>query len=666
MRKIKKHINNIIFVLMILLIFYFGEKVYAEEIQLEAKPLSEKYIEWTELSREERENTIEPQLYTKKIESAIYHQSPISRNLGASSKYNLRDTISLKIKNQMQTEQCWAFAATTQLESYMALVNNKTVEYSPRHMEYSTAKTFTNGVNPNGFNREVNSGGDFNVAYGYLTSGQGPILEEDMPFVNTAAKISLEEIQSKTVQGKLKEYINFPALYKEKVNSTITYYNGETGPYRITYTDAQVTNLRNNIKSHIIKYGAVVSMTAVNATQFYTNPSNYTSSKAYNCDNATIGADHAVTIIGWDDNYAVTNFNSLHRPTSPGAWIIQNSYGNSVFDNGLLYISYEDYMIEQKVFGVIDFSEIEYDNIYQYDNLGMSSTVGISKSSSIYTANVFTKKNSTEYIKEIGIYTNSSKNYTYNVFVNNEDGTLNMQKLQKVKTITGTDSDYITIELDNPIKINGEQFVVAVNYMNSENGVEAPVEARITNIEDSIWNAASSNSGESFVYDSEEKTWLDMKDVTVEGMDNINACIKVFTTDETVLSSNEYIVSKKGYTVERVPANTDVTTFKNNIESINEIKLFDKKGNELTKNMLVTTGTKIQVLGQNNYFTVIVQGDTNGDGKVTITDLLMVKKCAIGSEQLSGIYELAGDVNGDSKISITDIVNIKRKIVSEK
>lgn len=35
--------------------------------------------------------------------------------------------------------------------------------------------------------------------------------------------------------------------------------------------------------------------------------------------------NHAVSIIGWDDNYSKDNFST--KPTNNGAWIIRNSYG---------------------------------------------------------------------------------------------------------------------------------------------------------------------------------------------------------------------------------------------------------------------------------------------------------------------------------------------------
>ena len=56
--------------------------------------------------------------------------------------------------------------------------------------------------------------------------------------------------------------------------------------------------------------------------------------------------------------------------------------------------------------------------------------------------------------------------------------------------------------------------------------------------------------------------------------------------------------------------------------------------------------------------TVIVTGDLNGDGNVTITDMLMIKSAILG-EQLSDTAAAAADINYDGKITITDFLKVK-------
>ena len=56
--------------------------------------------------------------------------------------------------------------------------------------------------------------------------------------------------------------------------------------------------------------------------------------------------------------------------------------------------------------------------------------------------------------------------------------------------------------------------------------------------------------------------------------------------------------------------------------------------------------------------TAIVTGDLNGDGNVTITDLLMLKSAVLG-EPLSDTAAAAADLNFDGKITITDFLKSK-------
>lgn len=68
-------------------------------------------------------------------------------------------------------------------------------------------------------------------------------------------------------------------------------------------------------------------------------------------------------------------------------------------------------------------------------------------------------------------------------------------------------------------------------------------------------------------------------------------------------------------------------------------------------------------LAQKTYkLTVIVTGDLNGDGNVTITDMLMLKNAILG-KKLTDTAAAAGDVNYDGSVSITDFLRIKAELL---
>lgn len=60
--------------------------------------------------------------------------------------------------------------------------------------------------------------------------------------------------------------------------------------------------------------------------------------------------------------------------------------------------------------------------------------------------------------------------------------------------------------------------------------------------------------------------------------------------------------------------------------------------------------------------TAIITGDLNGDGSVSITDMLKIKSAILG-ETLSETAAAAGDINGDSKVTITDFLRVKSHLL---
>ena len=63
--------------------------------------------------------------------------------------------------------------------------------------------------------------------------------------------------------------------------------------------------------------------------------------------------------------------------------------------------------------------------------------------------------------------------------------------------------------------------------------------------------------------------------------------------------------------------------------------------------------------------TVVVTGDTNGDGNISVTDMISVKAHILKKSTLTDAYSEAGDTNGDGSISITDFIQIKAHVLGK-
>lgn len=79
---------------------------------------------------------------------------------------------------------------------------------------------------------------------------------------------------------------------------------------------------------------------------------------------------------------------------------------------------------------------------------------------------------------------------------------------------------------------------------------------------------------------------------------------------------------------------------------------------------LYGTGTVITVFDGDEYigdFTLIVEGDTNGDSVCDVLDCFAVEKASNSNTELSGAFAEAGDINGDGVIDISDYQSIVNK-----
>ncbi len=78
----------------------------------------------------------------------------------------------------------------------------------------------------------------------------------------------------------------------------------------------------------------------------------------------------------------------------------------------------------------------------------------------------------------------------------------------------------------------------------------------------------------------------------------------------------------------------------------------------------VATGTTVKYLSdqQELRLTAVVGGDLNGDGAVTISDLLIQKSSLLGQE-ISPLEAAAGDLNRDGNLTVTDFLTVKSHLL---
>ncbi len=168
-------------------------------------------------------------------------------------------------------------------------------------------------------------------------------------------------------------------------------------------------------------YSHTLELAAIADKANYMNTDNY----SQYTDNRYASQTHAVTVIGWDDNYSASNFLEGHQPPADGAWIVRNSWGAGYGNDGYFYLSYYDQTITAPE--TFDFVANDPNNrtsmvdMMGYDYMQADSINTVQMKESTATANVFTMSQD-NILSYVGVLTaDKSTSVTVEVYLLNEN-----------------------------------------------------------------------------------------------------------------------------------------------------------------------------------------------------------------------------------------------------
>ena len=132
-------------------------------------------------------------------------------------------------------------------------------------------------------------------------------------------------------------------------------------------------------------------------------------------------------------------------------------------------------------------------------------------------------------------------------------------------------------------------------------------------------------------------------------------------------TSSEVVINQTQLTVTKIKIGTTTNGLLNQINEKQYCKI-TKGGRQVSGSIVTATGMSLCVVNNGKVvktYSIIVAGDTNGDGVINITDMIAIKQNILGRSSLSGIYKTAADINEDGKINITDFIKAKAKILGK-
>lgn len=523
---------------------------------------TEEYIRWKNLPSSEKDNYFMPircKEFLKRDKSITSTSlgNPFNVDYKTAKKFSLLEQNKLTpVKDQGSSGLCWTFTTNAVVESSYLIEQNQSLDLSEKHLDYNSLRTLDDGTNNEfGFSsRTKNQGGQFLMSGAYLASGRGPVLETKLPWSNTTAN------KSNTLNQKADYYV-----------SDVDFLFSST-----CSNDAIL-----KIKEKLVNYGAVGARIYDEISSKYLS-----SDKSSYYYYGTEGVNHAITIVGWDDDYSASNF--VKTPAGNGAWLVKDSYlnlfgGSNGLPKGYAYVSYYDNHLCSFNMSAYNITNKISDNLYTYAKLGYNEDLSIG-SSTMYFKNIYTRKSSQEQLNKISLYLGTGDKYE---LYYSETDDFNSATL--IGSGTGTKDGYTTVNLSNPVNINSDKFYVYVKYTsNYFAGSQyyypaARVDSSSSNADLIYYRVSNLDTGVSF-YSGDASSWTDtLSNSSIEFYLPIN----VFTDNVTSTITESITIMSTEKSSDNINS-TDGGYFKFNLKlsaiDLDDVKvnIYDNNGKDVT------------------------------------------------------------------------------------
>lgn len=415
------------------------------------------------------------------------------------------------VRDQGKYDTCWAFSAIGLAEFDLIADNqtaDKSIDLSELQLTYFTYNnvedplggTFGDSLNIMNHKNYLTMGGNLDFASRTLLQWEGVTDENRVPYALAPTTTTLAKSYAFD-----QDVAHLQNVYIINIHKNATQVKREIMQHGSAGLGLYMDGTANYVGS------AVYAETGENVATYY-------------CPTSSVASNHAVNIVGWDDNFPASSFKN--KPAGNGAWLCRNSWSDKTENNinSYFWLSYYDKAIEDAAW-IFDFESADnYDYNYQYDGgADVGKLLGISTSANIFKA----KKADNELIKAVSISLSkdASVPYTISVYTNltnlhNPKSGVLAAKVSGTTTYAGTH----TIRLDKAVSVpKGTYYAVVVNLQKSGAGLD--MEYAVS--DSSLTSRVYCDYNQSFLY--RYGSWEDVADVSTSYGGRIgNICIKAY------------------------------------------------------------------------------------------------------------------------------------------
>ena len=424
--------------------------------------------------------------------------------------YDLRDEERSTSVKAQDGGTCWAHGTMAAIESNLLTTGNWAdageagqPDLAEYHLDWWNGFNWHNNDDTTpaqqvGNGLQVHQGGDYLVSTAYIARLEGAV---------------------RNIDGQ--SYLAPPPLRNDP--SYHHYYVRDVEWYTAGADGNDITNI-NVIKNAVMTYGAI-------GTAYYS--SGYGSTNHYQPEDTTQEPDHAVAIVGWDDNHV------FDGAPGNGGWLVKNSWGDGWNGDGHLWISYYDkHAGHQPQMGAVSFRNVEpngFSGVYSHDYHGWRDTLGnVSSAFNAFTADA------DDPLSAVSFYTaTDGVEYTVTVYDTFSNGQLSEQLATETGTIAVT--GFHTIDLDSLVPLtDGDDFYILLVLDKGGHAIDRTSVVPVLLGEPAVTDGSvvsDADAGESYYLDG--VTWMDLHELGLYGPDvgrdvtgSANFCIKGLTVPE--------------------------------------------------------------------------------------------------------------------------------------